>query len=219
MWSLFFELVISLAYAGFIYRFSNRALVVLIAAAAAVTIFGSYTTGSLDLGSTRASFLYGLPRTAASFGAGIWIARNLSLIGRPPLAPPLWGVCLVLIVTFALPPLPGAGWFTDLLSAYVVFPAVILVVVATRPNGGKLSHWMGELSYPLYAIHFPFRSASAIMLGPAHLGVGLNLTVQVIGVVGAALGALLAFDRPVRRYLSRTLVGGSSRKIALASAP
>jgi peptidoglycan/LPS O-acetylase OafA/YrhL len=100
-------------------------------------------------------------------------------------------------------------------AALLVFPVLVLAAATHAPRYPRLAQRLGQLSYPLYAIHFP-------------VIVGVNV-LQYRGVLpfdGAALALLKAglalvlawlawrfYETPVRAALRRALVrrdGGES---------
>lgn len=124
----------------------------------------------------------------------------------------------------AFPSLTGeAVWLNGLFDAVcvvAVFPALVCLgasdALTTRPSTGRApftlraSHALGELSYPLYAVHYPL-----MYLFYAHIGFNGEASVKTIGdvwpeAIALVLGSLLLawlflrlYDRPLRRWLSR----------------
>jgi len=141
----------------------------------------------------------------------LWVALGLhawryrSLAPRPRLAVP----ALVLLAALFMPILPWNGVY-DFACVAVLFPLLVLTG-AHDPRGavGGLCRRAGEISYPLYALHW---ATWAVMLRLYAHGwkpllplwfFGLALLVAPL----AAWAAFRIYDAPVRRWLGRASTG------------
>jgi peptidoglycan/LPS O-acetylase OafA/YrhL len=92
----------------------------------------------------------------------------------------------------------------------VVFPLVLAAGAGiTRVEGavGALCRFLGELSYPVYIIHYGFVYVFAHWNWSTHpttLRLGLAAAGTQVGIVLLAYALLRWYDRPVRAWLSRT---------------
>lgn len=129
-------------------------------------------------------------------------------------------ICAVIILLAGCVPLvfgdllPWQNGLYDALTVIVVFPCLVWLGASQQTVGAttrQVSHFLGELSYPLYAIHYPL-----MYLFYAHIGFDGNLVpiarmndVWPVAVALPLVCILLAwlcwrfYDRPLRRYLSR----------------
>ncbi|TIW28753.1 MAG: hypothetical protein E5V81_03035 [Mesorhizobium sp.] len=67
------------------------------------------------------------------------------------------------------------------------------------------SQWLGDISYPLYAIHRPlFYFCSLLIVRATHDLAAYNLAALVasVAIVAASSAVLRSIDQPVRRYLT-----------------
>ena len=224
VWSLFFELLANFCWvplfrSGFAARITGA-----IAAGSLVLIAGATLAhDSVDLGSVPADFLWGFPRVAWSFSLGILLSR--SRLAVPSLNK--WVYAAVLGAVLACPALPpGLDGPFDLLAIAVLFPAIVLGASrcqgAERPS--RLSGWSGDMSYPLYATHYPLVRAVGLA--------GRRLTDSVAGhflVAGLGTAAMVLFsaavyavyDVPVRHWITARLRTGrsGSGKTGMADLP
>lgn len=203
-WSLLFEAVANIAWGvGFRIRTAALVTITVIAGIALASIIHAYGSAA-GLGWAGAHWLRtGLARVTFSFGAGVVIYR-LRLVERAPALPGLLlAAVLLALLLVGFRPIPG--WANECAVILVGFPAlVILGPRATAPRW-SVPAWLflGDLSYPLYALHAPTLkfvaklNSHALHLPPAAAAVlGISLSVAV------AWAALAWVDVPVRRWLS-----------------
>ena len=206
-WSLFAELAFNLIYATIACRLKLRALViwwgVSVFAMAALAI----RAGTLDLGSHSLTLAGGLARVSASFTAGVILWR-LHRAGRLPHLHmnPLWLVG----ATMALLLFSGQGEPVWAIPVVVVgIPVIAVLGIQARSPGPmcqRLFALSGEISYPLYAVHYPL--IGMLLLAGQKYGWPIGGQWQRIGVVIAPVLAVFAFgvsrvyDRPIRAWLS-----------------
>lgn len=179
-WSLLCELAINLIY-RLMWR-SSLALAIL-AGASWLLLLGR----PID----HADLLTGMLRAAFSFAIGALLYRH-----RLPLPKvPGWLVIAALAAVLMTP-------FPDLLAITVVFPIGIALLAHCEDAPGFKT--LGQLSFPLYAIHWPIIQFG---LGLSHR-LSINPLLQgwawIIFSVGAAWVADRWIDRPERLFLSAT---------------
>ncbi len=213
-WSLFFEYVGSLLYALLLRKLSTRTLggCVLMAFFALTAHGWFYADGSVATGwsSEPLNFLGGMLRMSYAYSLGLFLSRLFAK--RAPhgfhsvLVFPLCAVALLCVL--AVPYMGVYGFAYQLLCLSVFFPILIWVAARGVVSGRAawISDWLGRLSYPLYAIHFPL-----IYLYIAWLNAGVYpfgsqpwCTPAAIFVLSLTLAfvALKWYDEPLRRWLT-----------------
>jgi len=120
---------------------------------------------------------------------------------------------LVLAVIFVAPQMGAWNGLFEAACVIVVFPLVLAAGAGvTRTDGaiGALCRFMGELSYPVYVVHYAFVYLFAHWnwnTHPAPARVALVAAGSQIGIVLLAYALLRWFDRPVRAWLTRKYAG------------
>ena len=71
----------------------------------------------------------------------------------------------------------------------------------------RLAGIAGEVSYPLYAIHFPLRGIAQVAVSPLALGMWPAAAVETALATVTAWLVLKAFDEPIRSWLSAQALG------------
>ena len=165
-WSLFFEYLGNVLYALFIRKLSGRGLAILAAvlgvamgwfAVADVSGYGMIGVGwTLD----AVNFLGGLARMLFPFTLGMVLARNFKPVKVRGI---FWIASAVLFVLFSVPYIPACGAICmngafEFLCILLLFPAIIWMG-ASGATTDKFStatcKFLGEISYPLYVVHYP----------------------------------------------------------------
>jgi peptidoglycan/LPS O-acetylase OafA/YrhL len=222
-WSLLMEFGANALMALFAIRRSTRALVGLLVAMAVVLVADMGLTQALtpfDHGASVAKMGYrwhdvhlGVVRTLFSFLFGMVLSRLLAGRGHRVSG----GALLALAAVPALLLVPLAGWRRfafDLLFILIASPALVWAgALVEVPRGLRAAgEWLGDLSYPLYAVHY-FFTYPVTLIG-YHLGwpVGLSLTAFLVLVLGGAQLCVKYVDLPLRRWLGGILQGVLARK-------
>ena len=213
-WSLFFEYIGNILYALFIRKLSTKALTVLVLIAgcglASFAIFGPLGDVCVGYSLTGTEFTGGSFRLLFSFSAGLLLSR----IFRPANIKGAFWICSLAVVTLlAVPHIGGAEylWMNgiyDTMCCIVFFPLLVYLGASgksTNKYTTQICNFLGDISYPLYMIHYPF-----IYLYYAWVK-NNNLTFQesfpgaagvVIGSIILAYISLKFYDIPVRKYLT-----------------
>lgn len=225
-WSLFFEYLGNIMYALFIRRLPNKALACLVAISGALWAWFAISNVSsydmLGVGWTLDgnNFLGGLLRMTFPFTLGMLIARNFKPIRVPGI---FWISIAVLFALFSVPYIPAdlcsCAEGISLNSAYelacivLVFPLIVWLA-ASGNMAGKVSHkvckFLGDLSYPLYIVHYPVMylfyswliENKLYTLGETWLVVILVFAVNIT----LAYACLKLWDEPVRRWLTKRFI-------------
>lgn len=213
-WSLFFEYIGNILYALFIRKLSTKALMVLVAIAACAlggfAIFGPYGDLCAGFALTGIEFAGGFSRLLFSFSAGLLLSR----VFRPTHIKGAFWICgLSVVALLAVPRIGGAEhlWMNgiyDTLCCVLFFPILVYLGASGKSTDKfttRICKFLGDISYPLYMVHYPF-----IYLYYAWVK-NENLTFQesfpgaaavVIGSIILAYITLKLYDIPVRRYLT-----------------
>ena len=217
-WSLFFEYIGNILYALLLRRLPTRWLAVLTILSGVGLTYYALTDGYLGIGWTMADYGFwgGLIRMMFPYTIGMWMAR----VFKPmELHNMFWKCGGVIVVVAVLPLLFGemVGWMNglyDALCVIIVFPLLVWMG-ASEINIGEtttqVSRFLGNLSYPLYAIHYPF-----MYLFYAHIGFSGDLVpiaklkevwpeaiLLPIGCIALAWICYQCYDLPVRKWLSK----------------
>lgn len=216
-WSLFFEYIGNILYALFIRRLSNKALTILVVLAAiglssfAILNFSGY--GHLGVGWTLMGYnlLGGFLRMLFSFSMGLLMSR----VFKPVHIRGAFWICSVgLLLLLSTPHIGGmeALWMNGIYdSACIIFILPILVYLGasgktTDKVSSKICKFLGDISYPVYIIHYPFMYLFYAWLWNEKLTFSETWPVALALFFGNILLAYLSlklYDEPIRKWLSR----------------
>ena len=215
-WSLFYEYIGNVLYALVLRRLSDRMLAVIAAVSGACVLQACLSQGYLGVGWSAADggWWYGLVRMLFPYCIGMLMARRF----RPARVRHAFLGCSLLILAAGLAPTLGLPWMNglyDFCCAAILFPTIVWMAASDNRSGEgtvRLSRFLGDISYPLYAIHYPFMLILFGKLGfdgtlyDPHLVAG-QWPLALAIVLGCPLLAWLLFkyyDQPLRRRLSRS---------------
>ena len=216
-WSLFFEYVGNILYALFIRRLSTKALAILAAALGVAHAFffvGDVSGyGCVGVGWTidSVNFFGGLVRMLFPFTVGMLLARTFV----PRKVKGAFWVCTILLVAiFSVPYIASAGSVSlnslyEVICIALLFPLIVWMGACGTCGGsftGRVSKLLGDLSYPLYIVHYPIMYLFyAWLIEEKHYTLGETWAVSAMVVAASILLAFLLlklYDEPVRRYLA-----------------
>ena len=211
-WTLFYEMISNLIYAGFIRRLTDRVLLVVIGISAAVLIVSAFWRNSLEYGYGYQDFAFGLARVCYSFFVGVmlWRWRRPGSQKSEPIA---WAL-VAITAAVLLAPVTGV-WSVpyELIAALLVFPAMVCVAMATEvsPRTASAFGLLGVLSYATYVLHQP---ASSLFEAVLHRASKIDAAqISPYGFFAFLLALILAclaidkfYDLPVRRWLAARLL-------------
>lgn len=211
LWSLSGELAINVVFAftaGMRLRWLIPMHIALVLAFAILGVPGRYVGyGFQELANVPLTLL----RVAVSFSAGVLVFRLRDRFGGAPSVHPLWLVAL--LMGAMLMPGGAAPWRTAYSLAYIVllFPLLVWLAADARPMFQRLGAALGDLSFPLYAVHLPFVAVVAGVLLPEPLWVRLLGAWTVVALLSIMALALDRFvDLPLRKALIRMFTRRSS---------
>lgn len=217
-WSLFFELLVNLAFVLAWRWLSTRALLVIIALSGAALVLATLRAGHGHLGPTWPDFLGGFPRVTYSFFIGVLIRRLYPAgasaapgVGTAPSRRLAWVLVGLLPLVLWLQPSPALRPWFDLACVLAVFPVLIALGARHEPGaaGVAIFRFLGLVSYPIYAVHFPLLELLRRALSLLHIDLGhfaLPLELAVIGALIAAGWVLFRrYDLPARAAAARVI--------------
>lgn len=203
-WSLFWEYIANVIYAVFLVKASKRTLQIILIIAGILLCMESYRSGYLAVGFGGDNFWGGGIRLAFSFTAGILLSRA-KRVAATPVSFYLLGLGLALV--FFIPYSERISPIIDPILVLFYFPFLIYVSagqVYTLNSVKKVCKWLGDLSYPLYMIHYPFIWLFMSYVESEQPG-GQQMAWTI--VIGSLLLVLLAdligrkVELPIRKYL------------------
>lgn len=221
MWSLFFEYIGNILYALVIRRLSTKLLAVLTAILGVLHawIFVGDLSGydSVGIGWTidTINFWGGLVRMLFPFSMGMLLARTF----KPREVKGAFWICsAMLIAVFAVPYIAKSGTISlnslyEVVCIAVIFPFIVWLGACGKGGDnytGRINNFLGELSYPLYIVHYPIMYIFYKWLIENRcytLGDTLGLSALVVlSSVALAYACLKLYDEPVRKWLARKFI-------------
>lgn len=213
-WSLFFEYIGNVLYALFIHKLSTKALAFLVFGAgcglAAFAILGPYGDICAGFSMTGTEFTAGFLRLMFSFSAGLLLFR----IFKPGRVKGAFWICsAAVVVLLSVPRIGGAEhlWMNGLYDTAcfaVFFPFLVYLGASgktTDKHTTRICNFLGDISYPLYMVHYPFIYLYYAWVKNEQLTFSESLpgaAAVVIGSIVLAYACLRWYDIPVRKYLS-----------------
>ena len=214
-WSLFFELLASMALFVAVRVRLRAKPIILVSAALLVLALLHYR--SANIGWSRDNFLGGFPRTALAFFLGVALYRGCARMKLGVALPP-WLLLGLTAAMFACP----FGGAAGLAVAALLIPLLLLFGLADADASGhrRLFVQLGRISFAIYAIHWPVYHLVAALA--AHSPWARQMRGAPLAMAGLASAAVLAgaylltafIDEPVRRRLGRRLFPPKPRLVA-----
>ena len=233
-WSLFFEYIGNIIYALILRKLPTRILAVvtsvLAACFAAFAISDVVGYGNIGVGWTLEgwNFCGGLLRMLVPFSMGLLLCRLMHgdagqrkdpsfkpVLKHAKLRGAFWISALLIVIFLAMPSLGGdKTWINclyEVACVLFIFPVIVWIGASgstTDRTSTGICKFLGELSYPLYAVHYP-----TMYLFYAYIGFPETwrtpgecwpwMVALVVGNIILAYAALKLYDEPVRRALSK----------------
>jgi peptidoglycan/LPS O-acetylase OafA/YrhL len=213
-WSLFFEYIGSLLYALALRRMKTRTLSIWVAVSAVALLVNGMLHGenmvAYGWSVEPLNALGGFIRLSFGYPPGLLMARIFRRRQPTPLSGPTFVCCAIAVVGLLSMPNLGAWSLYYQVACIVVFFPLIIWVGARGLVSGSVQHvasFLGRISYPLYAIHYPLIYLYIHWLShDLHpFGTGQWNTPIAIVVIAITLATLcmLLYDEPLRQRLSR----------------
>ena len=218
-WSLFFEYIGTILYALFIRKLPTKALAVLVFLAgfglAAFAIWGPYGDICVGFALTEENIIGGSLRLLFSFSAGLLLVRVFNPI---QVKEAFWIGSLTIVVLLSIPRIGGSEnlWMNglyDTICFAIVFPALIFLGASGKTTDKlttQLCKFSGDISYPLYMVHYPFIYLYYAWVKNKNLTFEQSLPGALALVIGSVLLAYLClklYDEPVRKFLTKRFLG------------
>ncbi|APU98347.1 acyltransferase [Sphingobacterium sp. B29] len=207
-WSLFWEYIANIAYALILVRIPKKVLWGIVLLGAAALCAESFRSGYLAVGFGADNFWAGGIRLWFSFSMGLLIFRSNWTISNKL---PFFSVLGLLAVVFFIPFSDVYGKYIDPIVVIFYFPLLLMLGIGGLPVFGgvrKLCKFLGDISYPLYIIHYPFIWIFMSYVELHHPSNKQMAVIIIIGMLSLIFLALLVFkylDEPIRKYYSRKL--------------
>lgn len=217
-WSLFFEYLGSLLYGLLLHRLSTKWLrvwvacgIISIAGYALLTADGGVAYG---WSSEPMNLFGGALRMLYAYPMGLLMARVFRERQPKPIKGHMFLLCaLALVVLLGLPSLgeKDADTIYQLVCIFSFFPTIIWFGARGIVSGWqqKAVSFLGRLSYPLYAVHFPLIYLYITWVersGYVYAGHSQPWVAALVTIVASLLIAtlcLLFYDEPLRKRLGR----------------
>lgn len=219
-WSLFFEYIGNILYALLLRRLSARWLALISLLSGGMLVYIAVDDGFLGVGWSMAEggFWTGFVRMLFPYTFGMLMARfapsvSAGVKGRG-YAFFLFSVVLLAVgcTPLLLGELPAwANGLYDALCVILVFPLLVWTAATRAPNAdGRVMRFLGNLSYPLYAVHYPLMYLFYAYIGFSGELVPISHLSEVWPVALALpFGCILLgwlcmkfYDTPVRKRLA-----------------
>ena len=216
-WSLFFEYVGSILYALVIRRLSTKALTVLtiILGVAHAWFFVGNISGydMVGVGWTidAINFWGGLIRMLFPFTIGMLLARNF----RPhQIKGAFWKCTLMLVAIFSTPYIASRGSVSlnslyEVVCIVIIFPLIVWMGASGSTQSKRMSkanQLLGDISYPLYIIHYPIMYIFyAWLIDKEHYSLHTSWPMALLVIASSIVLAILClklYDEPIRRWLA-----------------
>ncbi len=222
-WSLFFEYIGNILYALFIRKLSNKGLSFLVVMTGLLwtgfVVFDIAKYDMIGIGWTldAVNFFGGLLRMLFPFTLGMLMSRNFNAKRQKPTINIFWIAIVVMFVLFSMPYIPKTGNISingiyELSCIILVFPLIVWFGASGNTTGKfstKVCKFLGDISYPLYIVHYPVMYLFYSWLIDNELYT-LNETWHVVLLVMAtnialAYACLKLYDEPVRKWLNNRI--------------
>lgn len=221
-WSLFFEYIGNILYALIIRRLSTKLLTLLVVVLGVLHawfyVFDISQYNCVGVGWTidTINFWGGLLRMLFPFTVGMLLARTF----RPrKIRGAFWICSILLVVIFALPFIELKPELVSLNSLYEVlciafiFPLIVWIGAcggATDNYTSKINKFLGDISYPLYIVHYPIMYVFyKWLIKQEYYSLEQTWLIPLVVVLSSivlAYAVLKLYDEPVRRWLSSKLM-------------
>jgi len=208
-WSLFWEYIANIFYALVLVKLRNKILWVLVAIGAILICYETKRSGSIAGGWGGSNISAGAIRVLYSFLAGMLVYR-LGWIIKTRLG--FLSVSVLLLAVLTSPYSKKWNFVSEPFIVIFVLPFLVAIGAGAtlRPIFTRICKFSGELSYPLYMVHYPFIWIFFSYMQKCKPTVSQLQVVIPISVVLLILFAWLVMvfiDIPIRKYLKKRMEG------------
>jgi peptidoglycan/LPS O-acetylase OafA/YrhL len=217
-WSLFFEYIGNLLYAFFIRKLPTKALALFVLLAgcglATFAIWGPYGDICAGFSLTGENIIGGSLRLLFSFPAGLLLSRVFKPVN---VKGAFWIGSLAIVILLAVPRIGGSEnlWMNglyDTICVAIIFPLLVYLGASGKTTDRittRLGKFLGDISYPLYMVHYPFIYLYYAWVKNENLTFEQSLPGALALGIGSVLLAYLClklYDEPVRKFLAKHLL-------------
>lgn len=218
-WSLFFEYIGNILYALFLHKLSTKVLRIVVVLAgiglASFAVFNLSGFGHLGVGWSLVDYnlIGGFLRMFFAFSIGMLMSRNFKPV---KIRGAFWICSLVLIAFLSVPHIGGleSPWMNgiyDSVCTIIVFPMLVYLGASgatTDKTSSKICKFLGDISYPVYIVHYPFMYLFYAWLWSSSEKITFAeawpiALVVFFGNILLAYLCLKLYDEPVRKWLSK----------------
>lgn len=213
-WSLFFEYFANILHVLVLRKLSKTILSVLVFMAGIALVHLAVTSPNGDIiggwSLEPEQLRIGFTRLMFPYMAGMLLRRVVTVVeGRNTFL--LSGFLLVVVLSF--PRLGGYDnlWINgiyDSLSVILVFPVVIYLGAIGKVKSGifqKICMVLGDISYPIYIIHFPITYIFYAWVTNNNIPLGQGVLIGMLILIGTVILSFIAlkkYDEPLRNWLA-----------------
>ena len=196
-WSLFWEVIVNLAYGLFHKRLNSLLLLGLAAIGGIALVYYAWTTRTLGAGAQWSDVPLGALRTLYSFTVGVLLCRHRNQIpkwlGKAGATVPIAALGVILLLPDHL--------VTDLL--FIGMGGPVLVAAGSRVRGDDIPVFrlLGAISFPLYAVHKPLLEALQLFAPALPLPKPLVGGTYILAMIGLA-SLIVPIDKNVRARIT-----------------
>ena len=225
-WSLFFEYIGNILYAIFIHRLSTKKLTLLVIllgiGLASFTLFNLSGYDMIGVGWTldNINFIGGLLRMLFPFSLGMLLSRKFKPFR---IKGAFWICSATLLILFCVPyiqadnvPISINGLF-EAICIILIFPILLWIGASgktTDKHSTQICKSLGDISYPLYAVHYPIMYLFYAWLIDNSLYTFVEIwpvaIIVYVSCIALAYLCLKLYDEPVRKWLSKTILSKQS---------
>ncbi len=216
-WSLFYEYIANIFYGLFLRKLSNKIIFILtiIAAFAVVYLTVSGEAGDIVGGWSldAKQIQVGFTRLSYPFLAGLLVSR----IFKPGSIKNAFLWCsLLIIIILSFPRIGGEKfWMNGIYESFViifVFPFIVYLGASGEITGKitkKVSKFLGDISYPVYIIHYPFIYIFSSYVVDNKLSIMQAIPAGILVIITSIIVAYISlkiYDIPMRKWLTKKLI-------------
>ncbi len=223
-WSLFFEYIANILHALILRKLSKLILSILVIIAAVALIHLAVTSPKGDIiggwSIEPEQLRFGFTRLLFPYMAGMLLRRLIKPIDRKN----TFLLCSLLLILILSIPRIGSNdnlWqngLFDSLAIIIVFPLIIYLGAIGEVKSKfseKVCTFLGDISYPIYIIHFPFAyvfyawvvNNNIPILQGTFVGIGLLILTIILSYFSLKL-----YDEPVRKWLSKLFMQNKNNR-------
>lgn len=222
-WSLFGEMVLNVAMAFWLARFSGRQMLAVLVVSGILLIGLAWhmqglaglphTAGWVDAeselnrGPHWQGWYIGLLRTCFSFSAGMMIARLPQRAERPrSLAALVFWALLVVVLCVQLPAMTRL--YFDILVIFALSPLLVVLCSRIEPPAAiaSMACFLGEISFPLYALQWGLIGSVRSITQKLHLAPAASVFFYLFVTIFVAWVCTKWVDKPLRRIMAKILL-------------